>query len=479
MLRGFLVFLLSSVVLTGSAQETRIVVIPGFSDGSLLFSTERAVSCANGLSSYVRSHAGHAGADRIKVFPVDFSTGNRSNYSDSLFGYLRADTASLWIGGEIKTAVIRTGSAGAGSDGLKKAVESGCETIIVLTTDKKQALLLPYVDYIVVSEDSRASIYRTANHFGDSVTVIDIGSDFGNVAVFRAVRPADASPGYLPAGAPALHARLTDVASFPPDDTFIRRFKAVTDSLLLLREKVLYRFGTETPLQNALFGPCEFTALVHAFQMQTTGTALSFFAPFDFFDSGMNGRITVRDIARLFPYANTLCVVELSGKEIVRCLEYSYARRFSRMTGEGSDLLRIGTRPDGTLEFLSRPYYFDSAGGIRYTVDVSKPVGKRITVHALHDGTPFDGNRLYRVAVNSFRAHGGGGHLVYGAGIPEKELGRRIRYESSEDYRMLLMKWLEERRNIPSDKIEDWNIIPEKWVESAKERESMVIGSER
>ena len=34
----------------------------------------------------------------------------------------------------------------------------------------------------------------------------------------------------------------------------------------------------------------------------------------------------------------------------------------------------------------------------------------------------FDINKIYKVAINSYRGNGGGGHLVKGAGIPKEEL---------------------------------------------------------
>lgn len=42
-------------------------------------------------------------------------------------------------------------------------------------------------------------------------------------------------------------------------------------------------------------------------------------------------------------------------------------------------------------------YNFDSAAGIRYTVDVSKPTGEKICIESMADDSPFDLQR--RIAV--------------------------------------------------------------------------------
>ncbi len=69
------------------------------------------------------------------------------------------------------------------------------------------------------------------------------------------------------------------------------------------------------------------------------------------------------------------------------------------------------TRPCG-LPFCNPSYNFDSAAGIRYTVDVSKPAGERVTITAMENGKPFDPAKTYLVALNSYRGSGGGGHLT-------------------------------------------------------------------
>ena len=92
-----------------------------------------------------------------------------------------------------------------------------------------------------------------------------------------------------------------------------------------------------------------------------------------------------------------------------------------------TEALNILKEPD--LLNLKRVFYnYSSAAGINYTVDVSKPAGDRVNIVELSNGTSFDFDNTYTVAINSYRGSGGGGHLTRGAGIPQDELIRKNYY---------------------------------------------------
>lgn len=98
---------------------------------------------------------------------------------------------------------------------------------------------------------------------------------------------------------------------------------------------------------------------------------------------------------------------------------------------------------------LKNPSYnFDSAAGINYTVDITKPRGGRITVTSLSDGRKFNPEATYTVAVNSYRANGGGDLLTLGAGIPSGELKSRIVSATDKDLRYYLIRTVEQRGTI-------------------------------
>jgi 2',3'-cyclic-nucleotide 2'-phosphodiesterase/3'-nucleotidase len=123
----------------------------------------------------------------------------------------------------------------------------------------------------------------------------------------------------------------------------------------------------------------------------------------------------------------------------------------------------------------NRYYNFDSAEGIKYIVDVTKPQGNRITITEMDNGTPFDKTKIYKVAVNSYRGNGGGGHLVKGAGIPKEELTDRVISSTEKDLRYYMMKWIEEQKIVEPIENVNWEIIPVDFAEVARERDYVLM----
>ena len=174
----------------------------------------------------------------------------------------------------------------------------------------------------------------------------------------------------------------------------------------------------------------------------------------------------------------------LSGKEIKGFLEFSYSDWFNQMTGPDDNLIAFKKDDAGKLAWSQRSnsyetkvryYQYDSAAGIIYTVDVSKPIGERITITSMADGTPFDLTKQYKVAINSYRATGGGGHLLKGAGIPKEDLTKRMLSSTVKDLRYFLMKWIEQQKVVTPEALGNWKVVPADWWEKAKERDYKLL----
>ena len=91
------------------------------------------------------------------------------------------------------------------------------------------------------------------------------------------------------------------------------------------------------------------------------------------------------------------------------------------------------------------------------------------------DGTPFDENRWYKVAMNSYRGNGGGELLTKGAGIPRSELKSRIVFESEKDQRFYLMNEIEKAGVMNPQAHNNWKFVPEAWTKPAIERDRKLI----
>ncbi|WP_211339163.1 bifunctional metallophosphatase/5'-nucleotidase [Salana multivorans] len=123
------------------------------------------------------------------------------------------------------------------------------------------------------------------------------------------------------------------------------------------------------------------------------------------------GDLTIKDIAGLYIYDNTLQASLMTGAQLKAYLEYS-ARYFKQATPEDpwDPETHTGALYPGETRGIP-DYNYDALTGVSYRIDVTRPVGERI-VDLAWDGAPVaDDDRLV-LAVNNYRANGGGGFPV-------------------------------------------------------------------
>lgn len=229
--------------------------------------------------------------------------------------------------------------------------------------------------------------------------------------------------------------------------------------------------------RDAFFGPSEFIDLIHRMQLDLTGADISFAAPLSFDAKLDSGVIKVSDMFALYKFENFLYTMRLTGKEVKDFLEMSYALWTNQMQSPDDHILLLDTILDnGRRQGLKNlAYNMDSAAGILYTVDVTKPAGQRIVIASMADGTPFDPNKEYRVAINSYRGNGGGELITRGAGIPHEELKNRIIASTEQDLRYYLMQRIIQDGTVTPRKLNHWRFVPEEWAAPAIERDRKIL----
>lgn len=270
---------------------------------------------------------------------------------------------------------------------------------------------------------------------------------------------------------------LVDIKPYAIDEAYQQHFEKDIQEVKQWSEKVIGTFQNTIYTKDSYFGNSAFNDLILNLELQITKADIAFNAPLQF-DAKINaGPVTVADMFNLYKYENQLCTMELTGKEIKDYLEMSYDLWVNTMKSPDDHLLLLAdTKSDAQrLGFKNFSFNFDSAAGIDYTVDVTKPNGQKVNILRMSNGQPFDESKTYRVAVNSYRANGGGELLTKGAGIPHDQLKKRIVWESERDQRYYLMQEIEKAGQMNPKANTNWKFIPEDWVKPAAARDRKLL----
>lgn len=372
-------------------------------------------------------------------------------------------------------AIIGLFHSGAGEDAIYTAEALSPENAALFVAKN-----VPGFDVVFTGHDHRVRNQVFENVEGKEVLMI-AGQSYG-----RSLAVADLFFDLLPDGTYSLSSKvghIADMVDYDPSDEFMEKFKDEFDQV---RQFVLQPLGSlQVDLQSrdAYVGNAAFVDFVHHMQLELTGAEVSFAAPLSFDALLQAGELSMRDMFNLYPFENYLYVMELTGAEIKGALEFSYGLWYNTMSSPDDNILLLRKDEQGNIEmdhnnrarFNNAFFNFDSASGIDYEVDVSKPAGSRISISQLSTGESFDLNQTYKVAVNSYRGSGGGGHLTQGAGIDYVQLEDRIVWVSENDLRSHIADFIRSTKILNPVAGSNWKVTPEAWTESAMDRDLELI----
>lgn len=287
------------------------------------------------------------------------------------------------------------------------------------------------------------------------------------------------------------------LAAVRPSEVFTRRFQGTIDAVKAWVDQPLGVLEGTLRSGEALFGPCAFMGLIHQVQMDLASTPgsglkkadISFAAPLSLnsvLSGDAHGIFRVRDAFNLYKYENFLYTVDLTGLQVRRYLEHSYGMWVETLPNPGNHLIALQKDSRGNPVMdpgngLARTafmhYNFDSAQGIRYTVDVTRQPGKRVKIQAMADGAAFDEQKTYSVAINSYRACGAGGHLKAAGLDPEMIAAQRhITSATDKDLRLLLMEWFKrQKKAVKAIFLKNWSFSPEKRVNPLRRKDERLL----
>lgn len=282
----------------------------------------------------------------------------------------------------------------------------------------------------------------------------------------------------------SVQSELKDMATIPADSAFLSQFQSAFNEIRAWVDRPVGKMAGSITTRESMFGDSAFVDLIHRIQLELCADPamglkkadISFVAPLAMdakIPSSADGTLYVRDMFNLYVYENFLYTMNLTGKQVKDFLEYSYKFWFDTMPNDGNHIIAFQKDQEGKLvkdartgSYLTatRYYNYDSAAGINYRVDISKPAGERVTILSMADGSSFDLNKTYSVAINSYRAQGGGGHLENGAGLQKADIlsMKYVTSATTKDLRFYLLKWFEKQQGtITVQSLNNWKVIPE------------------
>ncbi len=335
------------------------------------------------------------------------------------------------------------------------------------------------VDFLVCSHDHRPTVVTS-----DTLCLINSGSHCRYVGEGKL--DVTVRKGKVEKKSVSAHLILTD--RYKIDTLMAAKFH---DDYVAVKEFTTREVGelkVNLATRDAYKGQCDYLNLIHTLSITCQPAQLSFAAPLTYNGNVKAGTLIYNDLFTIYPFENQLYVIRMTGKEIKDYLEASYDNWINTVSSPSDHVLKIVDRDDPrtgqkSWSFVGRSYNFDSAAGMIYTVDVTKPRGERVAVDSLVGGASLEPDKTYNVAVTSYRASGGGG-LMQAAGVDTGKIEERI-VETYPEIRDILYNYLMDMGSIDPAVVGDparignWRFVPEDLAGPALERDMDLLFGRR
>ncbi|MBQ6770013.1 MAG: bifunctional metallophosphatase/5'-nucleotidase [Bacteroidales bacterium] len=289
---------------------------------------------------------------------------------------------------------------------------------------------IPGFDIIFYGHDHRARAEKLTNPNGQPVYVLNSGN--------RAQGLAKAEVALKKGQKPTISIELMPTDDEEKDEAFLAMLQPYLDRAEEYQKREVAELPVTIHSDDAFKGSCLWVDEIHRCQLETVEAEgvhadISMAAPLSGGKTLEAGRLTVQDFFTWYPFENALAVMALTGKEVKAFLEYAY-------------------------EMKSPIYNFDSGAGIIYEVTDKNPMGERIKIIGMADGTPFDMEKTYNVVMNSYRSMGGGNHLINGVGWTQEDIKNHVVWQSDRDLRSLFIDWAAKKGLLDDKPLNHWII---------------------
>ena len=219
----------------------------------------------------------------------------------------------------------------------------------------------------------------------------------------------------------AAHSLLLDAKTVNPDPAVVRAVQAGHEATVNYVNEVI---GTSTAPLSTATACWEDSAAIDAINYVQASTVkaelantpaaglpvLSIAAAFSRAVDVKAGPLTIRDVAGLYIFDNTLLAIKVTGAQVKAYLEWSaqYFKPVTATTARAQDVTNAvtATAPNGTPD-----YNYDVVYGLdaplNYEIDLARPAGDRI-VKLSYGGQPLAPEQEFALAINNYRQSGGG-----------------------------------------------------------------------
>ena len=231
--------------------------------------------------------------------------------------------------------------------------------------------------------------------------------------------------------------------------------------------------------QDAFRGPSDYMNLMHTVMLGCESAQISFASPMT--NNTLKAKkLVYKDLVTLYPKENLAVVVKMTGSQIKSYLEHSYDNWINTVSSADDTLLKMSGRPNPWngktfWTWTNTTSDFDSAAGIIYDVDVTKPMGERIVIKTLADGSGFDMDTVYNVAMSSYRTSGGG-KLLQLSGFDMEKVDE-LTVGKHGFIRTLLYEYLKAGNPVTGDSsmTGEWEFVPESLAQKALDRDMAIL----
>jgi 2',3'-cyclic-nucleotide 2'-phosphodiesterase/3'-nucleotidase len=138
--------------------------------------------------------------------------------------------------------------------------------------------------------------------------------------------------------------------------------------------------------------------------------------------------VSLRDVAGLYVYENTLDAKILTGAQVKDYLEWSAEYFVQTAPDAPVDPAKI-TNANNTPDFS-----YDVLSGVSYDIDIAQPAGSRI-VNLTAGGQPVDPAARFVLAVNNYRSSGGSNY-------PHVAAAQSV-WSNSDEIRNTIIAWVQ------------------------------------